>query len=233
MQTTKAGSEWATVYNGSAASLPAAAVLAAMLDALPMGMALCSPEGRVLFANEAARREFVSERALMLTAERLLIAKTAAAQSCLRKAVSAAMQQRRHQVIDASGADSRLIVAVMPVPASAGEAMGALLMFSRSVLCSESAVQLVGQLYGLTASEREVLGALLGGRTVRQVANSRGRGLCTLRAQVGAIRSKFGQQRIEDVVRQVALMPWPLERVHAQITIAPDLAGSSVAAAQN
>jgi DNA-binding NarL/FixJ family response regulator len=190
---------------------PSAGLLTAMLDTLPTGLLLCGASGHVQVANEAARRELHSAQWLALDAQGTLVAVSAGARGPLHKAMTAAVVQRRHTILDVGAAGASLLLAVVPLPASAEPHEGALVLLGRQRVCSELALQLVAQLYGLTASEREVLEGLLAGRTVRQMATERGREMSTLRAQIASILGKIGKHRMEDVVRHVSLMPWTLE----------------------
>ena len=210
---------------------PSAGLLTAMLDTLPTGLLLCAASGHVQVSNEAARRELNSAQSLMLDAQGALVAVSATAKAGLNKAIAAAVLQRRHTILDVGAAGAPLLLAVVPLPASAGAHEGALVLLGRHRVCSELALHLVGQLYGLTACEREVLEGLLAGRTVREMATARGREMSTLRAQMAAILGKIGKRRMEDVVRHVALMPWTLDA--GQRLPAPRLAPSSVNAPLN
>lgn len=188
-------------------------VLSAILDAMPNGVALCDADNRVIFVNEAARRELRGGRALALGPQGHLTASDTTVQGRLRGAIGAAIRSHRHEIIDASVSGGSLFVAVVPLTNASVGTAGALLIFSRHTVCSQPALQLLGRLFGLTPAERDVLGELLGGNTLQQISESRQRELSTLRAQVVAIRGKFGHRRVEHVLRQVALMPWPIESV--------------------
>lgn len=62
----------------------------------------------------------------------------------------------------------------------------------------------VGELFGLTGAEREVLRHLLDGDSADQVARLRGAGLSTVRTQIRAILDKTGLARQVDLVNMVS-----------------------------
>jgi DNA-binding CsgD family transcriptional regulator/PAS domain-containing protein len=62
---------------------------------------------------------------------------------------------------------------------------------------------LVGQLYGLTAAEVEVLTALVNGMTAEQIAKLKVRTIATVRTQIRSVLLKTGSDRQTDVVRLV------------------------------
>lgn len=65
-------------------------------------------------------------------------------------------------------------------------------------------LQLVGQLYGLTGAELEVLTGLVNGMSAEQVAELKGRSIATVRSQVRCLLAKTGSERQADLVRLVA-----------------------------
>lgn len=65
-------------------------------------------------------------------------------------------------------------------------------------------LQLLGQLYGLTGAEIEVLTGLVNGMSAEQVAQLKGRSLATVRTQVRGLLAKTGSERQADLIRLVA-----------------------------
>ena len=65
-------------------------------------------------------------------------------------------------------------------------------------------LQLLGQLYGLTGAELEVLTGLVNGMAVEQVAQLKGRSIATVRTQVRSLLAKTGSERQSDLIRLVA-----------------------------
>jgi DNA-binding CsgD family transcriptional regulator len=69
---------------------------------------------------------------------------------------------------------------------------------------TSSAASSMRQLYNLTAAESRLVGELVEGKTLREVAELRNVSLATLRSQLKAAFSKTGSRRQVDLVRLVA-----------------------------
>jgi DNA-binding CsgD family transcriptional regulator len=66
------------------------------------------------------------------------------------------------------------------------------------------------QLYNLTAAEAEVALGVAEGRSVEQIAETRGKSLNTARTQLKAVMAKMGVSRQTDVVRLIVGLANPL-----------------------
>lgn len=174
------------------------------LDEVDYGM-LVVQERRVLHLNHAARRELDSRHALQLLGGELR-AQRPEDVAPLHDALGAAQRGLRKLLTLGDGAQ-RVSVAVVPLWLGAGAAPAALLMLGKSRVCQPLSLQWFARSHGLTPAESRVLEELCEGREPREVADSFGVGLATVRTQIGSIRAKTGADSIRDLVRQVAVLP--------------------------
>ena len=99
-------------------------------------------------------------------------------------------------------------MAVVPLGAMAGGAQQAtLLLLGKKKVCESLSVQWFARSHALTPTETRVLEGLCHGLDPREVAESHGVGLATVRTQIGSIRAKTSTESIRDLVRRVAVLP--------------------------
>ena len=200
---------WAAPRTGpatTAEALLSAGCLSAVLDTLDTGVMVCDAHGRLLLANDAARRELVQGGVLSLTAEGQL---DLSGGGCLmlRTAVQQAALGGRRQLLPLRRADRLLIVAVQPLVGLAGGVQRVVLLLGRRQLAPALLVEMLSSLYELTLAEKTVLQGLLSGQRVGHLARERQVKVSTVRTQVAALRAKFGVRRIDDLTRLVAELP--------------------------
>ncbi|MBI3349590.1 MAG: hypothetical protein HY020_20570 [Burkholderiales bacterium] len=183
-----------------------AAEFTEMLEELDTGVIVCSAEGRLELANNAARRELLGGHPLAVDAVGWLCL-APGAQAALpqwQSALRAAALTRRRQMLALSDGPQRLMVSVMPL----GQTHPwALVMLGRRQPAPDLAVEMLGSLYALTSAEQRILVGLLAGQRVEAIACERGVTIATLRSQVGSLREKLGAGRLEDLVRLAAGLP--------------------------
>ena len=183
-----------------------AAEFTEMLEELDTGVIVCSAEGRLELANNAARRELLGGHPLAVDAVGWLCL-APGAQGALpqwQSALRAAALNRRRQMLALSDGPRRLMVSVMPL----GQTQPwALVMLGRRQPAPDLAVEMLGSLYALTSAEQRILVGLLAGQRVEAIASERGVTIATLRSQVGSLREKLGAGRLEDLVRLAAGLP--------------------------
>lgn len=194
-------------FEASAPALPPfgpAALWAAMLvDEIDCGLVVCAVDGRIVFANQAAQRELASARVLQQDGGHLK--RSADTAGPLEQALVQATQRGKRQLVALAAGADRLLVSVSPLPSS--DESHALVMLGRRHSCSDLGLEMVASIHGLTLAERRVLGALMRGRAPRQIAEQHGVKLSTVRAQVSAIRFKFGARNIDEVLLRLAETP--------------------------
>ena len=82
----------------------------------------------------------------------------------------------------------------------------------------------------LTPAETRVLEKLCSGVSPTRIAQQQNVAVCTVRTQIGSIRSKTGAGSISDLVRQVAVLPPMLSVLRARVAIGAVM-GAAVGAA--
>lgn len=188
------------------AGVGADALLAA-LDALDTGVLVCDARGRLLVCNHAARRELADGGLLRLGHDAMLDVAGGGGLLALRRAVHGAAFDHSHQLVPLRHADQCLMLAVQPLRSTDGGPPRVLLLTGRRGLCPNLALQHFGRVYALTPAEVSVLGGLLDGVRIGDMARARGVKLSTVRTQVAALRAKLGVQRVDDITRLVAELP--------------------------
>jgi len=187
--------------------------LTRMLDEIDYGMLLVSSDGQVLYLNHAARLELDSSHPLQLLG-RALKAHRAQDVAPLHDALQAAQRGLRKLVTVGEGVQ-RISMSVVPLTAdanatrNANDPLGAatLLVLGKRRVCQQLTVQGFARSVNLTPAETRVLEQLCVGTDPTQIALELGVAVCTVRTQIGAIRSKTGASSIRDLVRQVAVLP--------------------------
>lgn len=183
------------------------AALAETLEELDSGVLILSEHGRVALANDAARRELRRARPLALddSGHVELRGVSSATAQRWREALRDAVRAERRHLLRLQDAEHHVMASVVPLATPSGA--WALVLLGRRQPAPALAVEMLARLYRLTAAECQVLGALLLGERVQEVAHSRGVRVSTLRTQVHALRAKMGASRIEDLFRMVAELP--------------------------
>jgi DNA-binding CsgD family transcriptional regulator len=184
-----------------------AALLSEVLEQVDTGILVCTESARIVLANDAGRRELQRGQPVSVDAEGwLLVAgkRETAVKQC-RPALRAAVFSQRRDLLALDDGQHKLMVAVTPL--GRGGSAGALMLLGRRHAAPELAMELFGKLCDLTQAERAVLVALAAGERVITVARQRGVKIATVRTQVSALRAKLGAERVEDLVRMVAVLP--------------------------
>jgi DNA-binding CsgD family transcriptional regulator len=111
------------------------------------------------------------------------------------------------RLLSLGAGEHRLSVAVVPLPAAAGDEALTLLMFGKRRVCETLSTHWFAREHGLTPAEARVLGGLCDGQPPVHIARQQGVAISTVRAQIGAIRIKTGSASISALVRQLAVLP--------------------------
>jgi DNA-binding CsgD family transcriptional regulator/PAS domain-containing protein len=172
----------------------------AMLDRLRCALLLCDSEGRVLLANAAAAAAMDGHHGVSVRHGRLQpasAARQAALALALKKATASGPRSASAlPLTDAAAADSSCTAFVVPVPLGHELALERPLPLALVALGmppnDSGPVELLRDLYRLTAAESALLAALLGGRSLKQVAHERDVRMSTVRAQLHSMLGKTG-----------------------------------------
>lgn len=182
--------------------------LSATLHAIALRIVLVDARGGLCYANQAAQAALRAGCGLALRGSTLCAA-VASQQLSLERAIGAAVAGRR-SLLELGPPGGCRLVAVLPL---VGEGVGesrqpmVLLVTGQHDPMDASVIMLFAKATGLTTSEREVLVALCEGIRPQDIARRRAVSLSTVRAQIGAIREKFGVSTITSVVRKVSALP--------------------------
>lgn len=180
-------------------------MLALLVDQIDAGLVVCDPQGRILVGNRAARDELARQRLLQGLDGRLRCARGVDAP--LDAALQHAARGRRRLLLLASATD-QLMVSLAPLTDTPGAESPVLVLLGRREPCSALSLELFGSLHGLTLAERRVLRDLLADTSPREIADTQGVALCTVRSHIASIRNKLGVRSIEALLlRAVGLPP--------------------------
>jgi DNA-binding CsgD family transcriptional regulator len=198
---------------------------ALMLDEVDYGMLLVADDMLVLHANHVARAELDAEHPLQLLGAALRVRHPQDV-APLREALAAARERGLRRLLSLGAGEHRLSVAVVPLPAAAGDETLTLLMFGKRRVCETLSTHWFAREHGLTPAEARVLTGLCDGQPPVQIARQQGVAISTVRAQIGAIRIKTGSASISALVRQLAVLP-PLVGVLRTGAMGTNAMGSS------
>ena len=210
---------------------PLSGVLARMLDEIDYGLVLVTASGRMRYANQLALRLLVGGAGLRL-AGGVVSAGDPAEQAALRSAlIDAARGLRR--MLNLGGADAAKgerkaassTIAVVPMAsgdAAAHASCNSVSLGSDSLTDSEPLVMLVfgkqpasetltldffARAHRLTSAEAGVLHGLCAGCRPKEIAQSLGVAISTVRTQIGSIRIKTQTRSIRDLINRIATLP--------------------------
>jgi DNA-binding CsgD family transcriptional regulator len=179
--------------------------LALLMDEWAHGVLVATPEGRLVHANAAARRELARAQALEMRHHHLHATDTA---SCvkLQDALTRAAAGKRSLVALRSAQGATLTLAVLPLK-SGGRATQIALVFSRASVCESLMLCFFARSHGLTPAEEQVLGILCQGCSAPEAAVQLRVAVSTVRSHVRSLCAKTGAAGVRDLVSRVAVLP--------------------------
>lgn len=174
---------------------------AAVLDGVPLALAIVDSDGHVLVANAAARAIIEGHGGLRVERRRMVIVGPAA--SALDAAIAAATmaepERRRPATVALSpaGGSTALRLHFLPLESSTLRRLPADTEASLALLCFESsagppAISDAAARYDLTAAERRILACVLAGAKPASIARSLDVSVFTVRAHLRSIYDKTG-----------------------------------------
>jgi DNA-binding CsgD family transcriptional regulator len=182
-------------------------VLTLLMDELAHGVVVASAEGRVLHANQAARRELLRRQSLSVH-EGHLQAYDPKQSRLLQQALAKGGAGRRSMVSLRSPASGSLSVAVVPLRthgAQEGATLG--LFLSRASVCDTLMLCFFARTHGLTNSEEQVLGILCQGYSAPEIAAQLNVAVSTIRSHVRSLCAKTQSNGVRALVGRVAVLP--------------------------
>lgn len=193
------------------------ALLALLVDELAHGVFVVSAQGRILHANQIARREL--ERSVVLGVDRgelkvLMQADAKAFQIAMGKAVAGKRSLIR---LVADGVDFTL--AVVPLHRQEGSPCERIALFLSRVGVSESGVfSSFARSHGLTHTEEQVLVFLCRCLSTPEIALQMKVAVSTVRSHVRSLCAKTASSGVRELVNRVAILPpiapLPLGQIH-------------------
>jgi DNA-binding CsgD family transcriptional regulator len=201
------------------ASLQSAAALDAM-GRVPFAMFVLASDGEVMFMNEAAEAVLAAGEGLCLD-ERRLRSLSRSANPTLQRLIASAVETFLGTGTGGGGSmrlprpSGRRDYAVLVAPLSVQKTVFADKHPAAAVFVTDpekeqdiSAARLQ-DLHGLTPAEARVGAAVVGGRTVKEIARAQGTSLNTVRSQLKSVFDKLGVHRQSDLVRRLLSAPFP------------------------
>lgn len=180
-------------------------LLVALMDRIECGVMACGPAGELYHANVAAQRELGDARILRWSSGRVGCA--ASCRDTWTNALHAAAVRLRSSLISLSDGNQRLMVALMPVRIGDSDTSAAVAMMGRRTVCSPLGLEMLANTHGLTSAERRVLKSLIDNCTAREIAQSHGVTVSTVRTQIQAVRDKLGVRSIDALLLRAAEVP--------------------------
>jgi DNA-binding CsgD family transcriptional regulator len=182
-----------------------AALLARALDEIDHGLLLVDLGGRVLHANQPARRELAGGRALRAV-DGLLCATLPASQAKLRQALKDAERDCR-SIVELDPEGETLSLAFVPLAHGSARVDAVLIICSRRSNCETLTVQMFARAKRLTPAEQAVLTQLCAGRGAQEIACEQGIRVSTVRTHIKNVRQKTGRGSVREIVRELSRMP--------------------------
>lgn len=180
--------------------------LSSLVDELAHGVLLACADGRLLHANQAARRELARQEALAI--ERGHLQASDASQSReLLQAVARGGEGRR-SLLTLRAAGCALSVAVLPVRGERTPAGGTVaLVLSRAAVCDTLMLCFFARAHGLTSTEEQVLAILCQGYSAPQAAARLKVAVSTVRTHVRSVCTKTQTNGVRALLGRVAVLP--------------------------
>jgi DNA-binding CsgD family transcriptional regulator len=178
-----------------------------LLDEVDYGIVVLDWDGRVLYVNQAARRQLKHTPALRLERGEL-VATHPRDDSLLAGAVRAAAVQGLRRMVRVGTAAQPLALAVVPGPLCTGpNRHRVLVMLPRSQLCEPLSAYGFARDHGLSAAETQVLQLLCDGHQPIEIAGVQHVAIATVRTQIASIRIKTDTATVGALIQRIARLP--------------------------
>jgi DNA-binding CsgD family transcriptional regulator len=189
-------------YSSSGAGIEAD-MLRTALDALTIVVLILGPDRQVQFCNRAAARELAEGPVLRVSGGRLVGSTPASARllvGLLRWAQGGRLCEQEVLVTGSDGGVVHVSYAELGATASTPQRR-LLLLLRRPAAELKTPLAAAAALYKLTSSEKQILGHILSGRTLAEIAELLGVARSTVKSHLQAIYRKTDTHRQADLVR--------------------------------
>lgn len=186
---------------------PLVGFLSLLVDELSHGVLVVSPGGRLLHANQAARRVLRQQKSLTIQHAHLVAAHPGQGRELLDAVARGAAGRRSLVRLHAPGTPT-LSIAVLPLRAAQAPQPGAVaLVLSRATVCDSLMLCFYARTYGLTNMEEQVLAILCQGYSAPEAARQLHVAVSTIRSHVRSMCAKTQTNGVRALVGQVAVLP--------------------------
>ena len=181
-------------------------LLALLVDEFAHGVLVISAQGRILHANQAARREL--DHGVVLNAnwgelKVLSPADAKAFQNALAKALGG-----KRSLIKLSAKDAGFTLAVIPLNPQVGAPCERIALFlSRVGVCESGVFGAFARSHGLTRTEEQVLVFLCRCLSTPEIAIQMKVAVSTVRSHVRSLCNKTASRGVRELVNRVAILP--------------------------
>lgn len=201
----------------AAGALALGGALSSVMDELAHGVLLASPQGRVLHANHAARRELARRQGLAVQQGHLQASDAKQSRELLQALARGG--EGRRSLVGLRAGPWTLSVAVLPVRGEPAAEPGTVaLVLSRAVVCDSLMLCFFARAHGLTHSEEQVLSILCQGCSAPQAAARLNVAVSTVRTHVRSLCTKTQSHGVRALLGRVAVLPplgqWLHSAVH-------------------
>jgi DNA-binding CsgD family transcriptional regulator len=188
--------------------------LSRVIESVAFGMAVLDTHRRVLMCNSTAR-EALAECGLAMTLGKVVPWVTTPQGDRVQRALLQSTEGWRRMLILKSededfsehpDDEKKLIVSLSPIVLDDGQS-GILLTTEKSAVCSAQTIASYANLYGLTASETNVLGQLAHGFSPDLVAQRLNISIATIRSHIKGILQKTNCSCVRTLLVKVAKLP--------------------------
>lgn len=188
--------------------------LRAALEALASAALIIEPDGTVLFANREAEAELTRALIFRSNGGRVSAVVPEARKLLARLASASERARSRGQDANLTDAGGRTLHVTWAVLEQAGEEIGSpiLLLLREPDAALETPLSIAAGLYGLTPAETQVLGRVLEGLPLAEVAAILGITAATVKTHLQRIFRKSQTSRQAELVARVMSLTSPLKR---------------------
>jgi DNA-binding CsgD family transcriptional regulator len=181
--------------------------LALLMDEWAHGVLVTTVAGRLLHANQAARRELMRGRVLAKRRD-LVCACIPADRRTLQDALAKVAEGKR-SLISLTGATGAVVtLTVLPLKTEQPDRLpNAALLFARESVCEPLMLCFFARGHALTATEEQVLGFLCQGFSAPQIAAQMKVAVSTVRSHVRSLCTKTGSSGVRQLVNRLAVLP--------------------------